>query len=172
MLRVGHYDGDVLFDNEEMIRHFAHHQARICYATDFFIEKRPPDFRKWLEQRPRQAYEDFALRTKSALFFALPICALLCALVAGLRGFGSFVLGAVLTSIAIAFAGRLRGAARKHFPASVVFFAPAWIFERSLSTYWALYWYLRRGGYPFGDRLLSKGVGRDWFAGRRMVKSG
>src|SRR3954468_5954514 len=29
MLRVGHYDGDVLFDNEEMIRHFARAGASI-----------------------------------------------------------------------------------------------------------------------------------------------
>ena len=77
MLRVGHYDGDVLFDNEEIIRHFARHHARICYANDFFVQKRAPHFRKWIEQRPRQAYEDFALRAKTALFFGLPPMALL-----------------------------------------------------------------------------------------------
>ncbi|HEY0369877.1 MAG TPA: hypothetical protein VGC85_09790, partial [Chthoniobacterales bacterium] len=41
MLRVGHYDGDVLFDNEELVRHFARSGAKIDYAIDFFILKRP-----------------------------------------------------------------------------------------------------------------------------------
>src|SRR3954469_20797066 len=50
MLRVGHYDGDVLFDNEEMIRHFAREGAAINYATNLFVQKRPPRFRKWIEQ--------------------------------------------------------------------------------------------------------------------------
>jgi hypothetical protein len=40
--------------------------------------------------------------------------------------------------------------------------------ERALSSYWALYWRVARGGYPFGDRLLSKGTGRDWAAGARV----
>jgi hypothetical protein len=169
MLGVGHYDGDVLFDNEEIIRHFARHHIRICYASDFFVQKRAPRFRKWLEQRPRQAYEDFGLRAKTALFFALPLLTLLAALVAGLKGLTLFCSAAVFAAMAIVLAGRMRGEARKYFPPSIVFYAPLWILERSVSTYWALYWYLRRGGYPFGDRLLSKGIGRDWFEGARMA---
>src|SRR3954463_2953892 len=42
MVRVGPYDGDVLFDNEEMIRHFAREGATIGYALNLFVEKRPP----------------------------------------------------------------------------------------------------------------------------------
>lgn len=45
--RVGHYDGDVLFDNEEIVRHFALSGAGIAYAVDFFILKRPPTLAKW-----------------------------------------------------------------------------------------------------------------------------
>ena len=72
MLAAGAYDGDVLFDNEEIIRHFAESGATIAYALNLFVRKRPPVLRKWIEQRPRQAYEDFGLRGKTALFFALP----------------------------------------------------------------------------------------------------
>jgi hypothetical protein len=46
MLRVGHYDGDVLFDNEEIVRHFQLKGARICYARDFFLSKAAADFWK------------------------------------------------------------------------------------------------------------------------------
>jgi hypothetical protein len=51
----------------------------------------------------------------------------------------------------------------------VCFLAPFWILERALSTYWAFYWFITKGGYPFGDRLLSKGIGRDWVEGGRIA---
>jgi hypothetical protein len=163
MLQSGGYDGDVLFDNEEIIRHFARHGARIAYANDFFIRKRPPTFRKWLEQRPRQAYEDFGLRFKTFLFAALLPVAVAFAL------FNPKWLSIFLLSILIALRGWFRGAARKYFPVHVCFFAPLWILERMLSTYWAFYWLITRGGYPFGARVLSKGIGRDWIEGGRAT---
>ena len=168
MIRVGHYDGDVLFDNEEMIRHFAAHGAVIEYSLDLFVRKRPPTLRKWIEQRPRQAYEDFGLRLKTILFFALPLAFLLIGPSFGLTGLAIFLGAIALCSIILAGKGWMRGRARQYFPMSTIFFAPLWIIERSLSTYWALGWYLVRGGYPFGDRLLSKGIGRDWRKGARL----
>ena len=33
-----------------------------------------------------------------------------------------------------------------------------------MSVYWAIYWKVAEGGYPFGDRILSKGTGRAWYA--------
>jgi hypothetical protein len=171
MLRVGHYDGDVLFDNEEIIRHFLRHGARVCYASDFFVRKQAPRLRKWFEQRPRQAYEDFGLRAKTTLFLALLPLGLLAFLLANARGFLLFCAVLALIAMMIAWSGRMRGAARTYFPVSTILFAPLWVLERSISTYWALYWYLRRGGYPFGDRLLSKGIGRDWFEGGRIAAS-
>lgn len=168
MLRVGHYDGDVLFDNEEIIRHFARGGAGVEYAIDLFVQKRPPRLRKWREQRPRQAYEDFSLRAKTAMFFLLPIGAISAAFF-GANAFVLYIIATAVGSTVLSILGRARGSAAKYFPARICFFAPLWIWERALSTYWALYWYFVRGGYPFGDKLLSKGVGRDWFAGRRAV---
>ncbi|MEY2563448.1 MAG: hypothetical protein QOH88_1641 [Verrucomicrobiota bacterium] len=169
MLAAGHYDGDVLFDNEEIIRHFAQAGAKIDYAVDLFVRRVPSSFQKWIEQRPRQAYEDFGLRAKTALFFSVLPLLLGSGFLWGAKG---IVLGLAVVSflaIAIAFRGWLRGRAREYFPLSTVFFAPLWVCERSLSTYWALYWFLVRGGYPFGDRLLSKGIGRDWRKGGRVA---
>lgn len=156
MLSAGEYDGDVLFDNEELVRHFARVGANICYANDLFVRKRPPRFRKWLEQRPRQAYEDFGLRSKTILFAALLPLAMVAAII-DWRCFSILSL-----SILLAFAGWLRGNARKYFPLHVCLFAPLWVIERTISTYAAFWWFVRRGGYPFGDRILSKGIGRDW----------
>jgi hypothetical protein len=168
-LRAGHYDGDVLFDNEEMIRHFATKHATIAYALNFFVQKKPPRFRKWLEQRPRQAYEDFGLRTKTALFVSVPPLLVAIAFFLGKQGVAvGLGLGAVV-STCLALAGWLRGRARNVIPIWCCFFAPLWVAERTLSTYAALYWYLTRRGYPFGDRVLSKGIGRSWRAGGRLA---
>jgi hypothetical protein len=169
MLRVGHYDGDVLFDNEEIIRHFARAGATVSYATNLFVRKRPPTFRKWLEQRPRQAYEDFGLRAKTALFLSLPILAGVIGYAFGWKSFTYYLVCLAVISIVIATGGCLRGTAAKYFPWLTCFFAPLWIFERTASTYWALYWHFAYGGYPFGDKILSKGIGRDWISGGRVA---
>ena len=161
MLRLGHYDGDVLFDNEEIVRHFRAHGARIAYARDFFILKRPTSLRKWVEQRPRQAYEDFVMRAKTAFFAALlPALALLW-LASGWRW--ALAAGAAVAcgSVVVAARGLGDGAAR-FFPPWLCLYAPLWVAERAVSTYWAFYWRVARGGYPFGDRLLAKGTGRAW----------
>jgi hypothetical protein len=169
MLRVGHYDGDVLFDNEEIVRHFAAAGATINYAIDFFIQKRPPHYRKWLEQRPRQAYEDFGLRAKTALFLALPLLLVAAAVLGGVSGFALCVVFISICAVALACAGGARGLASEYIPPWLCLYAPLWISERMLSTYWAVYWHFRHGGYPFGDKLLTKGIGRDWVAGGRVA---
>ncbi len=163
MFRFGHYDGDVLFDNEEIVRHFRLKGARIEYARDFFILKLPPTFEKWIEQRPRQAYEDFVMHAKTVFFLALPVDLVLTHIVAGWRLALLYVLIIGLGSIITAARGLNDGAPRFFSPLTI-FYAPLWIVERSLSTYWAFYWYFTRGGYPFGNTVVSKGTGRAWNA--------
>jgi hypothetical protein len=168
MRRVGPYDGDVLFDNEEIVRHFALREANINYATDFFILKRPPTLTKWIEQRPRQAYEDFVMRAKTVAFLSvLPVTV---AITVWLGPRAGLLLLAVLFLASVLLSGRglLRDSAYRAFPVSSPLFAPLWIVERSISVYWALYWKARYGGYPFGQRLLSKGTGAAWVAGGQI----
>lgn len=169
MLRVGHYDGDVLFDNEEIVRHFARVGAAISYAVDFFVQKRPPTLGKWKEQRPRQAYEDFGLRAKTALFLAWPILLVLSGALGGAAGLLLCILLISIFATALACAGGARGEASEYIPGWACLYAPLWVAERSFSTYWAVYRYLRYGGYPFGDKLLTKGIGRDWVEGGRAA---
>jgi hypothetical protein len=166
--RVGPYDGDVLFDNEEIVRHFAVNGVDINYALDFFILKLPPKFTKWLEQRPRQAYEDFVMRAKTAAFLSVVPVTLALGFLFNLRA-AIFLLALLsLLSVSLSTRGLLRNAAYRFFPVSSALFAPLWIFERSLSVYWALYWWARYGGYPFGPKLLSKGTGDAWIAGGKI----
>jgi hypothetical protein len=168
MLRVGHYDGDVLFDNEEIVRHFRARDARVRFARDFFVHKRPPSFRKWVEQRPRQAYEDFVMRAKTVFFAALPLAFALACVFGGLRGALGFA-AAVASGSALLAARGLGDGATRFFPAWLCLYAPLWVAERTFSTYWAFYWKLARGGYPFGDRIVSKGTGRAWTAAGRAA---
>ncbi|HKR02081.1 MAG TPA: glycosyltransferase family 2 protein [Pyrinomonadaceae bacterium] len=163
MLRVGHYDGDVLFDNEEIVRHFRARGASIRYARDFFILKRPPSFRKWIEQRPRQAYEDFVMRAKTAFFAAVPFALALVWLTGGWRSALAFIAAVACGAMLVAARGLGDGATR-YFPAWLCLYAPLWVAERTASTYWAFYWRVAHGGYPFGDRLLTKGTGNAWRA--------
>ena len=133
------------------------------------MRKRPPVFRKWIEQRPRQAYEDFGLRAKTTFFFALLPMLIGVAVTLGARGLVT-LLGVIAgLSWAVALCGRARGRAGDFIPLSCCLFAPLWLLERSVSTYWALSWYLTRGGYPFGDQVLSKGIGRAWSSGGRAA---
>lgn len=170
-LRVGHYDGDVLFDNEEIVRHFVLQGADVFYALDLFILKRPPTLRKWMEQRPRQAYEDFVMRAKTLLFISLLPITITLGFVVGLRFALLFALFISLCAMSLALRGLWRNRAYRFFPAKVILYAPLWVMERVLSTYWALYWRVAHGGYPFGARLLSKGTGRAWVAGARVQRS-
>jgi hypothetical protein len=168
MRRVGPYDGDVLFDNEEIVRHFALNCVDINYALDFFILKRPPTFTKWVEQRPRQAYEDFVMRAKTAAFLSVLPITLGLRFVVNIRD-AIFLLALLsLVSVMLSSHGILRDAAYRFFPVSSPLFAPLWILERSLSVYWAMYWWARYGGYPFGQKLLSKGTGDAWIAGGKI----
>jgi hypothetical protein len=168
MRLVGPYDGDVLFDNEEIVRHFAINGANINYALDFFILKRPPTLTKWLEQRPRQAYEDFVMRVKTVAFMCVLPATLALTVLLGARA-AIFLLSAI-SFIAVLLSGRglLRSRAYRFFPLSSPLYSPLWVFERSFSVYWALYWKLRFGGYPFGQRLLSKGTGNAWIKGGQI----
>jgi hypothetical protein len=150
------------------VRHFRARGAKVCYARDFFILKRPPAFRKWVEQRPRQAYEDFVMRAKTIFFAALPVALALAFVFAGWRGALALALIVAVGSVLLAARGLGDGAAR-FFPVRLCLYAPLWVAERSLSTYWAFYWKLTRGGYPFGDKLLSKGTGRAWASAGRAA---
>jgi hypothetical protein len=168
MHRVGHYDGDVLFDNEEIVRHFVLNGAHVKYALDFFIHKLPPTFRKWLEQRPRQAYEDFVMRAKTAAFLSVVPVTVALGFMVSARAAIFFLALLSLLSVSLSIRGLIRNAAYRFFPRTSTLFAPLWIFERSLSVYWAVYWWARYGGYPFGPKLLSKGTGDAWIAGGRI----
>jgi hypothetical protein len=108
------------------------------------------------------------MRAKTFFFAALPVALALAFLFGGPRGALAFASVVAVGSALFAARGLGDGAAR-FFPARLCLYAPLWVAERALSTYWAFYWKLTRGGYPFGDRLLSKGTGRAWASAGRAA---
>ena len=127
--------------NDDQIRRLAAAGAEVFAASSVFVRRQPAALEDWLTQRPRAAGNDFALPMKAAFFFSLvPLLAVL-ALLGGLRLAGSYASAIAFASVALAIRGR--SGAGAFFPLRACLFAPVWIFERSISVYWALFRKLR-----------------------------
>jgi hypothetical protein len=158
-LRIGPYDGDVLFENEEMRRHFLSHRTRVLHARDFLIARRPPSLAKWREQRLRQAYEDLDLPFKTSVFAALAPVGALVGLAIGTTAAAIYAVGVMATAFLLAAVGRTDGAAAV-IPISTCLGAALWVLERSIMVHAALWTRLVRGGCAYGGRIIARGVGR------------
>ncbi len=144
---MGGYDGDVLFENLELIRTVRAHGGSVVAPLDLYVSRRPPEAAHFWSQRTRQAYDDFALPARMACWLAIvPLSAL--ALVR--RRPGAVAAGAVGCA-ALAERGRRRAGGRKEFPASSSLLAPVWIAERAVCSWLALWQRLRHGGVRYGD---------------------
>jgi hypothetical protein len=148
--RVGGYDGDVLFENLELVRTLCAAGAREHVAYDLFVARRPPTTAHYLSQRVRQAYDELARPQRMAVQLALaPLLAL------AARRYGAPALGAfALAAIALAEAGRRRGGGTRAFPALASALAPVWVFERAATSWSALALRLARGGVRYSHGRL------------------
>lgn len=125
--------GEVL---DDQVRRLAAAGAEVYPAGDIFVRREPTVFSRWFAERPRAASEDFSQPMKNVFFFSLlPLLSLL-ALFGGLRLAGSYASAIALGSVVLAVRGRL--GARDYFPLHACLLAPVWVFERSVSVYWAL----------------------------------
>jgi hypothetical protein len=128
------------------VRRLAAQGAEVYSASDVFIQRQPPPFATWLNERPRQADDDFFMPVKSAFFFALIPMTLVLALLGGLRIASGYAGAVAFASTVLAIRGRI-GAA-PFFPLRACLFAPLWVLERSVSVYWALFRKMRVTAEP------------------------
>jgi hypothetical protein len=150
LLAMGLYDGDVLFENLELIRTVRAHGGSVVAPLDLYVAREPPPASHFWGQRTRQAYDDFALPPRMALWFAvLPLLALSRA---RRRPFRALVPAGL--SVALAELGRRRAGGRAVFPASSSLLAPVWILERGVCAWLALLQRLRFGGVRYGDAVI------------------
>jgi hypothetical protein len=149
---AGSYDGNVLFENLELVRTVKAAGGLESCRPDLYVLRRPPTTRHFVMQRVRQAYDEFARPYR--LLAALSVIPLLGTLLATGRFRTAVVLfGAV--PMLVAEAGRRRYGGQRVFPLSAVFWAPVWVAERGACAWIALGARLVLGGVPYAGRTLT-----------------
>lgn len=150
-LAMGLYDGDVIFENLELIRTVRAYGGRVASPLDLYVARVPPAAAHFWGQRTRQAYDDFALPLRMALWLAaVPLTASALALRRPRA-----VLGAAALSVAAAELGRRRAGGTVVFPAGTSLLAPVWILERGVCAWLAVLQRLRFGGVRYGNSVIS-----------------
>ena len=167
-LEMGGYDGDVLFENLELIRTVRAAGGTLGSPLDLYVARRPPTTRHFFSQRVRQAYDDFALPLRYGAFLAVGPTVVL----AGLRGWWGGIAGAAAAVIALAEAGRRRAGGARVFPFSASILAPAWVLERGLTVWLALVQRLRYGGVRYGDVVIPRAANPEHRIAARLRRRG
>jgi glycosyl transferase family 21 len=148
---IGGYDGDVLFENLELIRTVAAGGGRVVDAPTLFVRRRPPTFPRFMEQRPRQAYDDLAQPFRFAVFLAtFP------AVVAVTRRRPRVLVLATGSAIVAANLGRFRNEGRGIFDRLSPLFAPLWIGERAILAWVALTRRVLGRGCPYAGTVIRR----------------
>jgi hypothetical protein len=152
VLDAGGYDGDVLFENLELLRTVRAAGGTVRTPLDLYVRRLPPDIRHFLGQRVRQAYDEFARPARLAAALAVgPAVAVL----AARRRWRPLAAAAAL-AVAAAETGRRRAGGRAYLPASGSLLAPVWLLERSASSWLAVHARLFRGGAAYAGGRLSR----------------
>ena len=149
-LRLGGYNGDVLFENLELIRTLEAGGCREARLDGVYVRRLPPESGRFFDQRLRQAYDDLAQPVRLAAVLAVaPVC--VAAVVTGRRW-----VPAALTVAAVSLAerGRRRAGGTSVFPASASLLAPVWLAERAVCGWAAVGLRLTAGGVRYAGRRI------------------
>ncbi|MEA2461331.1 MAG: hypothetical protein QOH90_1508 [Actinomycetota bacterium] len=149
--RMGGYDGDVLFENLELMRSIVAAGGSSVSPLDLYVRRLPPGTDHFWSQRVRQAYDEFTLPARLVAF--LSVVPVLVFAVAQRRYPGIALSAGAM--VALAEVGRRRAGGVRYFPASTSWFAPAWVLERGICMWLALG---RRscGGVRYGDARIRR----------------
>jgi hypothetical protein len=152
LLATGGYDGEVLFENLELVRTIKAAGGRELVPLDLFVRRLPPDSRHFWSQRIRQAYDELARPVRLLVWLSV-----LPALSAVARRRAWRAMALILAGIVgLAELGRQRAGGSRVFPRSAAFFAPAWVLERSICSWIAVGMRLIHGGVPYRGRVLGR----------------
>ena len=166
LLATGLYDGDVLFENLELIRTVRAAGGGTASPLDLYVAREPPSAAHFWGQRTRQAYDDFALPLRMALWLAIVP---LLALAAAKRRRSPPVAAAALAVLA-AERGRRRAGGAAVFPGSSSLLAPLWILERAVCAWLAVIQRWRFGGVRYGDSVIRTAAHSERELKRRLER--
>jgi hypothetical protein len=147
----GGYDGDVLFENLELVRTVRAAGGRVAWPLDLFVARHPPTTAHLLGQRVRQAYDEFARPAHLVPTLSLLPLVLTCLW----RGWWGALTAVAAAATVWAEAGRRRGGGRRVYPTSSAVLAPLWVLERAVCI-WLAVWWRMRGGVPYAGRRLRR----------------
>jgi hypothetical protein len=155
------YDGDVLFENLELMRTVAARGGTLVTPLDCYVRRLPPTAAHFWSQRRRQAYDDFAqpVRLVGSLL-VIPLTAM-----AALRRRWSVLFGLAATTVLAAEAGRARAGGRRVFARTAPLFAPLWVLERGICSWLALFDRVIHGGVRYRDVVIRRAA-----SSRRRLK--
>jgi hypothetical protein len=148
--RAGGYDGNVLFENLELVRTVKASGGREAVPRDVYVRRLPPPAPHFVSQRVRQAYDELARPVRLAVWLSvLPLLAVV-ARRRGARGV-ALVLAASMVPAEI---GRRIGGGSRVFPPAASLAAPIWIGERAIAAWLAVGARLIFGGVRYHGRIV------------------
>jgi Glycosyltransferase like family 2 len=151
MVAMGGYDGDVMFENLELIRTVEASGGSVATPLDLYVRRVPPSGEHFWGQRTRQAYDDFAVPARMCCWLTL-----VPGLATGIRRRSTGALLAALAgSVALAEYGRRRAGGARVFPASSSWLAPVWLLERGVCSWLAVLQRVRFGGIRYRDGVIA-----------------
>lgn len=150
LLGLGGYDGDVLFENLELMRTVEAAGGLVVSDPGCLVRRLPPTTSHFMGQRVRQAYDEWARPGRMAASLALLPSMAWLASHHRLRPLAAGTVGTVV----LAEVGRRRAGGRGRFPASCSLLAPAWVAERAVCA-WVALGRRATGGCPYaGARFV------------------
>lgn len=150
MCAAGGYDGNVLFENLELIRTVQAICGDVVAPPDLYVARRPPTAGHFWGQRTRQAYDDFAIPARMAVWLSIAPGLV----VAVVRREWRAPLLVAMAAAGLAERGRRRGGGSSVFPATCSLMAPLWLLERGVTAWLAVLQRARYGGVRYGDSII------------------
>ncbi len=159
------YDGDVLFENLELVRTIRATGGKELVAFDLFVLRKPAtDYHFW-SQRVRQAYDEFARPVRLLVSLAiLPLTFILL-----LRRKWVALASVVSIIIGIAEMGRRRGRGQQVFPFMASLLSPTWVMERAICIWLAVGMRVFSGGVRYHGTVLSRAATSEHVLRQRYV---
>jgi hypothetical protein len=152
LVAAGGYDGDVLFENLELVRTIVAAGGIEYCPLGLYVRRLPPSTGQFWSQRIRQAYDEFARPARLLAWLAI-VPGMAAALVAGFEG---AIAAAAIGIVGIAEIGRRREQGTRVFPFAATCAAPLWVLERAICAWLAVASHLVRGGVRYHGRIVAR----------------
>ena len=152
LLAAGGYDGDVLFENLELLRTVDAGGGRVVTAPEIYVSRRPPPTRGFFTQRVRQAYDDLAQPWKLATMLAIAPATRW----ALKRRRWSVLAAGIAASLTLAEIGRRRAGGARVYPWTASLWAPVWVAERAVCSWIAVTERLLLGGVRYHEMRFRR----------------